>query len=260
MLAGRDGSRLAVSFRDEFRGPYVGYPDLNRSEALGAQTLAMFADPLSCASHTAMLHVTNANLQPSRWWTSNEDPVSASLSWVWLPPLATLGVYGWRCSLSGRRRLAGVSGDADDEGALRGCQFSKSPARIPEVVGGAGVREIAVGIGRSAATVSRELRRHGSAATPRRPVKYAPYAAQKQAELRGRRPKASKLDHLELADVVQSKLCVKWSPEQISLHLAETFADRQEMRVCPETDLPGAVRPRLHRQWHRATDWHLATE
>jgi IS30 family transposase len=92
-----------------------------------------------------------------------------------------------------------------------------------------------VGVGRSAATVSRELRRNGSAATPRRRAKYAPYAAQKQTELRGRRPKASKFDHLELADVVQSKLCVKWSPEQISLHLAETFPERAEMRVCPET-------------------------
>jgi IS30 family transposase len=28
---------------------------------------------------------------------------------------------------------------------------------------------------------------------------------------------------------------LKWSPEQISLHLAEAFADQQEMRVCPET-------------------------
>jgi len=48
-------------------------------------------------------------------------------------------------------------------------------------LGGAGVRAIAVVIGRSAATVSRELRRNGSAPTPRRLGKYAPYAAQKQA-------------------------------------------------------------------------------
>jgi len=102
-------------------------------------------------------------------------------------------------------------------------------------LGGAGVRAIGVGIGRSAATVSRELRRNGSSPTGRRPGKYAPYAAQKQAELRGRRPKASKFDHLELASVVRSRLCVKWSPEQISLHLAETFPERAEMRVCPET-------------------------
>ena len=51
----------------------------------------------------------------------------------------------------------------------------------------------------------------------------------------GRRPKASKFDHVELATVVQAKLCVKWSPEQISLHLAKEFPDRAEMNVCPET-------------------------
>ena len=102
-------------------------------------------------------------------------------------------------------------------------------------LGGAGVRSIAVGIGRSPSTVSRELRRNGTAAISRRHSKYAPYAAQKQAELRGRRPKASKFDHAELATMVQSKLCVKWSPEQISLHLAQTFPERAEMRVCPET-------------------------
>ena len=102
-------------------------------------------------------------------------------------------------------------------------------------LGGAGIRAIAVELDRSPATISRELRRNGSAPTARRAGQYAPYAAQKQAELGGRRPKASKFDHLELADVVQSKLCVKWSPEQISLHLAETFPERAEMRVCPET-------------------------
>ena len=102
-------------------------------------------------------------------------------------------------------------------------------------LGGAGVRAIAVVIGRSPATVSRELRRNGSAPTARRAGKYAPYAAQKQAEMRGRRPKASKFDHAELATVVQSRLCVKWSPEQISLHLDKTFPEQAEMRVCPET-------------------------
>jgi len=43
-------------------------------------------------------------------------------------------------------------------------------------------------------------------------AKYAPYAAQKRAELRGRRPKASKFEHAELASVVPA-----------------------EMQVCPET-------------------------
>jgi len=34
---------------------------------------------------------------------------------------------------------------------------------------------------------------------------------------------------------VQTKLFLKWRPEQISDHLAVAFADRQEMRVSPET-------------------------
>ena len=52
------------------------------------------------------------------------------------------------------------------------------------------------------------------------PARYAPFAAQKRAELRARRPKASKFDDLELASLLQQKLCVRWSPEQISNHLA----------------------------------------
>lgn len=97
------------------------------------------------------------------------------------------------------------------------------------------MQAIATQLGRPASTVSRELRRN--AATPKGSgrIKYAPYAAQKRAELRGRRPKASKFEHTELASVVQTKLCVKWSPEQICDHLSTKFPDRAEMRVSPET-------------------------
>ncbi len=100
---------------------------------------------------------------------------------------------------------------------------------------GDGVRAIATAIGRSPSTVSRELRRNGPAPGKRKLGKYAPYAAQKRAEVRARRPKASKFENPELASLVQDKLCVKWSPEQISNHLATAFGDRAEMRVCPET-------------------------
>ncbi|WP_374058943.1 helix-turn-helix domain-containing protein [Arthrobacter sp. MSA 4-2] len=78
---------------------------------------------------------------------------------------------------------------------------------------GRGVRAIAREIGRCPSTISRELRRNGQPTGARRralmQVKYAPYAAQKQAELSGRRPKASKFDDLELASLVQARLCVK---------------------------------------------------
>ena len=92
---------------------------------------------------------------------------------------------------------------------------------------------IARQLGRSPATISRELARNISGPASRRT--YAPYAAQKRAAEQGLRPKTSKFDNAELASVVQTKLCLKWSPEQISDHLAVTFADRQEMRVSPET-------------------------
>ena len=100
---------------------------------------------------------------------------------------------------------------------------------------GAGVRTIATQIARSPSTVSRELRRNGPQPGPRKRGTYAPYAAQKRAELRGRRPEASKFDNPELASWVQAKLCVKWNPEQISDHLAAVLPDRQEMQVSPET-------------------------
>jgi len=101
---------------------------------------------------------------------------------------------------------------------------------------GSGVRSIAAQLGRSPSTVSRELRRNGPPSRPRARAKtYVPYAAQKRAELRARRPKASKFDDPELASLVRAKLCLKWSPEQISDHLAAVAPDRQELQVSPET-------------------------
>jgi len=99
---------------------------------------------------------------------------------------------------------------------------------------GDGVRAIARQLGRSPSTISRELSRNNPAATGRR-HKYPPYAAQRRAVEQGRRPKSSKFDNAELASVVQAKLCTKWSPEQVSDHLAAVLPDRQEMQVSPET-------------------------
>lgn len=77
---------------------------------------------------------------------------------------------------------------------------------------GVGVRAIAREIDRSPSTISRELRRNAPEPGARgRRGKYAPYAAHKRAELRGRRPKASKFDDPELASWVQAKLCAKWN-------------------------------------------------
>jgi len=98
--------------------------------------------------------------------------------------------------------------------------------------GGAGVRAIAVGIGRSpelsivncATALPRPPDGRGSTRRTR-PRSRPSYG--------GRRPKASKFDHLELVTVVQSRLCVKWSPEQISLHLAQEFPERRRCGWVP---------------------------
>jgi len=118
---------------------------------------------------------------------------------------------------------------------------------------GAGVGQIAVAVGRSASTISRELTRNAPC-RPGRRVKYLPYAAHEASQVRGRRPKASKFDLAELAAAVQGKLCVKWSPEQISVHLRGEFGDRAEMQVSPETIYQalfvqgrGQLRADLHR-------------
>lgn len=68
-----------------------------------------------------------------------------------------------------------------------------------------------------------------------------PYAAQERGEWRGCRTEGSKVDEVERADLVQAKLCVKWSPIQFSDHLATTFPDRAEIRRVSRNDLPGAA-------------------
>ena len=94
---------------------------------------------------------------------------------------------------------------------------------------GESIRSIARHLERAPSTISRELKRNQGGG------RYGPHTAQRRTVRRRCRPKAFKLDHRELRDVVQSKLCLKWSPEQISLHLAERFGDRPEMNVAFET-------------------------
>jgi len=102
-------------------------------------------------------------------------------------------------------------------------------------IGGATVRDIAEAIGRVPSTVSRELARNSSSARPGKRRKYAPYAAQERAQRVSARPKVSRFENPELAWVVQEKLCLKWSPQQISHHLSVTFPDRPQMQVSHES-------------------------
>jgi IS30 family transposase len=84
--------------------------------------------------------------------------------------------------------------------------------------------------GRSAVTVSREVRRNSVRG------RYRAHLAQRNAEDRARRPKAAKLAvNGELRQWVQGKLKKNWSPEQVSVRLKAAFPGRPEMRVSHET-------------------------
>jgi IS30 family transposase len=98
---------------------------------------------------------------------------------------------------------------------------------------GLGVRAIAHELGRSPSTVSRELRRN------RRPHDVGGYdgeLAHHRARERARRPRTGRLARdLALQGMVQAKLELEWSPEQIAAWLRQTYPHRRAWHVCHET-------------------------
>ena len=130
---------------------------------------------------------------------------------------------------------------------------------------GASMRAISIQLGRAPSTISRELARNGPAPAPAAArssrARYAPYAAHKRAGLRARRPKPFRLDDPRLALAVQTKLCLKWSPQQISVHLAGEHGD-EAMQVSHETIYHalfvqgrGQLRSELHRHLRTGRAW-----
>lgn len=96
-----------------------------------------------------------------------------------------------------------------------------------------GVREIARRIDRSPSTVSRELRRN---LAPHDNGRYDADLAHARARQRAGRPRAPRLaDDRQLRAVVQAKLELEWSPEQIAAYLRRAFPDRPGWHVCHET-------------------------
>jgi IS30 family transposase len=98
------------------------------------------------------------------------------------------------------------------------------------LVEGCSLRVIASRLGRKPSTVCREVNRNGG----RR--RYRAAAAEDWAWACGRRPKTARLASCaELREVVEGKLRVQWSPQQISRWLPTEFPSRAEMRVSHET-------------------------
>jgi IS30 family transposase len=96
---------------------------------------------------------------------------------------------------------------------------------------GLSIREIAIALGRSPSTISRELRRNTVSARG-----YLPHTAHRLSVQRRARPRQPKLlANPKLGALVQTRLKKKWSPQQISNRLAKDFPEAPEMRVSTET-------------------------
>src|SRR5215211_3612457 len=91
-------------------------------------------------------------------------------------------------------------------------------------------RVIAQRLGRAPSTVSREVARNGGRRC------YRAQAADGAADRRARRPKPAKLVlQPRLRAVVEDKLAVRWSPQQIAGWLPLAFPEDPVMRVSHET-------------------------
>jgi IS30 family transposase len=98
------------------------------------------------------------------------------------------------------------------------------------VARGESLRGIARRLGRSPSTVSREVARNGGRGG------YRACQADRAALRLMRRPKVAKLARCaRLRAVVQAKLELRWSPQQIAGWLSVEFPDDAEMRVSHET-------------------------
>lgn len=117
-----------------------------------------------------------------------------------------------------RRRSARALSLAERESISRG------------LVQGQSLRRIATELGRSASTISREVKRHGGA------ERYRAEGADKHAWKNAQRPKTCVLvARRRLQRVVAAKLQLNWSPEQISRWLKLEFPGEQTMHVSHET-------------------------
>ncbi len=95
---------------------------------------------------------------------------------------------------------------------------------------GESLRRIAVGLGRPASTVSREVAVNGG----RRP--YRAHLAETRAAARARRPRRAKLARNgSLRRIVELLLEARWSPQQIAWQLRHDHPNEPEMWVSHET-------------------------
>jgi transposase, IS30 family len=158
-----------------------------------------------------------------RFW----DGIRAGLS---VPAAGSAVGAGHSAACAWFRQAGGVKGNGPGPAGGRYLSLAEREEIAAGVAAGVSLAQIAARLGRSASTVSREVRRNDSSRG------YRAAAAQAQAEARAARPKQAKLaGNAELRGWVQGKLERNCSPEQVSAALKAEFPVRPEMRVSAET-------------------------
>ncbi len=114
------------------------------------------------------------------------------------------------------------------------CSLRLSFAEREEIsrglAGGESLRCIAQRLGRAPSTVSREVKTNGGH------LKYRATVAHRASRRRAKRPKPMKLAECpRLAEAVETKLDLWWSPSQVSRWLIRAYPSDEEMRVSHET-------------------------
>lgn len=107
---------------------------------------------------------------------------------------------------------------------------------------GVSIRQIALRLGRSPSTISRELRRNSS--TRGKTRTYNPFEAQRQACARRARPRLRRI-HADpvLYKAVGELLATRWSPSQIARRLRRDHPGDRMMWVCAETIYQAVYQP-----------------
>ena len=137
------------------------------------------------------------------------------------------------CSAKSVQRLLNKTGGVAPRAAPRSSRRLAGSEREEISLGlqaGESARSIAARLGRSPSTVTREINANGGR------DRYRAWLAQERSHDQARRPKTPKLVACErLREEVETKLMLRWSPQQIAARLAVDFPGDQEMRVSHET-------------------------
>ncbi|MFB9884473.1 IS30 family transposase [Planobispora siamensis] len=134
--------------------------------------------------------------------------------------------------------------------APRHLTFTEGEEISRGLAAGSSAQAIARRLQRAASTVSREIARNGGR------EHYRAQHAQVHAHQCARRPKRAKLaTHPKLRRLVEAKLALRWSPEQISGWLRRCFPDDGGMRICQETIYRSLFDPRHQAINRTGTRW-----